>query len=108
MSGVEAEKDGSEHTALSNLLAVLKRDPGYIPALIKMAWHELRAGNFPGRRVLLVTALARDDRNPETLYAAGVVYRDAHRWSKAQDMLWADIRFGGDPARPMPNSAKSP
>ncbi len=42
--------------------------------------------------------MARDDRNPETLYAAGVVYRAAHRWSLAQDMFWADLRFGGDPA----------
>ena len=63
-----------------------------------MAWHELRAGNFLSAEGFLAPALARDDRNPETLYAAGVVYRAAHRWSQAQDMFWADIRFGGDPA----------
>ena len=98
LSGVEAEKDGSEQTAEATYLAVLKRDPGYIPALVKMAWHELRAGNFRSAEGFLAPALARDDRNPETLYAAGVVYRAEHRWSKAQDMFWADIRFGGDPA----------
>jgi tetratricopeptide (TPR) repeat protein len=98
LSGVEAEKDGSEQTAQATYFAVLKRDPGYIPALVKMAWHELRAGNFLAAEGFLAPALARDDRNPETLYAAGVVNRAAHRWSKAQDMFWADIRFGGDPA----------
>jgi tetratricopeptide (TPR) repeat protein len=98
LSGVEAEKDGSEHTAQATYYAVLKRDPGYIPALVKMAGHELRAGNFLAAEGFLAPALARDDRNPETLYAAGVVNRAAHRWSKAQDMFWADIRFGGDPA----------
>ena len=98
LSGVEAEKDGNEQTAQATYLAVLKRDPGYIPALVKMAWHELRAGNFLSAEGFLAPALARDDRNPETLYAAGVVYRAAHRWSQAQDMFWADIRFGGDPA----------
>jgi tetratricopeptide (TPR) repeat protein len=98
LSGVEAEKDGSEHTAEATYLAVLKRDPGYIPALVKMAWFELRAGDFKLAEDFLAPALARDDRNPETLYAAGVVYRAAHRWSQAQDMFWADLRFGGEPA----------
>jgi len=98
LSGVEAEKDGSEQSALATYLAILKRDPGYIPALVKMAWHELRAGNFLAAEGLLAPALARDDRNPETLYAAGVVHHAAHRWSQAQDMFWADIRFEGDPA----------
>ncbi|MGO8791352.1 MAG: DUF5107 domain-containing protein [Terriglobia bacterium] len=98
LAGVEAEKDGSGQTADATYLAVLKRDPGYIPALVKMAWHELRAGDFVGSQGFVDRALARDDRNPDTLYAAGAVYREEHRWSKAQDMFWADLRFGGDPA----------
>ena len=98
LSGVEAEKDGSEQTAHATYRAVLKRDPGNIPALVKLAWHELRAGDFHSAEGLLANALARDDRNTETLYAAGVVDRAAHDWSRAQDMFWADIRFGGDPA----------
>jgi tetratricopeptide (TPR) repeat protein len=96
LSGVEAEKDGNEQTAQATYLAVLKRDPGYIPALVKMAGIEFRAGDFRLAEGFLAPALARDDRNPETLYAAGVVYRAAHRWSEAQDMFWAGIRFGGD------------
>ena len=98
LSGVEAEKGGSEQTAHATYLAVLKRDPGYIPALVKLAWHDLRAGDFRSAEGFLATALARDDRNAETLYAAGVVYRAAHDWLRAQDMFWGDIRFGGDPA----------
>jgi tetratricopeptide (TPR) repeat protein len=98
LSGVEAEKEGREQSAVSAFLAALKRDPGYVPALVKMAWRELQAGNFLSAEGFLIPALARDDRNPESLYAAGVVSRAEHRWSKAQDMFWADIRFGGDRA----------
>jgi tetratricopeptide (TPR) repeat protein len=98
LSGVTAEKDGQEQTAVSTYVAVLKRDPGNVGASIKMAWHELAAGNFLAAEGFLAPALARDDRNPETLYAAGSVYRAEHRWSMAQDMVWADIRFGGNPA----------
>jgi Tfp pilus assembly protein PilF len=98
LSGVDAEKSGGEQSAHSAYVEVLKRDPGFIPALVKMAWYELRAGNFVAAESYTTTALARDDRNPETLYAAGVVYRAEHRWSQAQDMFWADIRFGGERA----------
>jgi tetratricopeptide (TPR) repeat protein len=98
LSGVAAEKDGDEQTAEETYRAVLKRDPAYIPASVKMAWQELRAGDFPSAEKFLAPALARDDGNPEALYAAGVVYRAEQRWSKAQDMLWADLRFGGEPA----------
>ena len=98
LTGIEAEKGGGEQTAQAAYLAALKRDPGYVPALVKMAWHELRAGNFRSAEGFLAPALARDDRNPETLYAAGVVAREEHRWPRAQDMFWAAIRFGGDAA----------
>lgn len=98
LSGVEAEKDGREQTAHATYMAVLKRDPGYIRALVNLAWHELRAGDFRSAKDFLATALARDDRNTETLYAAGVVHRAAHDWLRAHDMFWADLRFGGDPA----------
>jgi tetratricopeptide (TPR) repeat protein len=98
LSGVEEEKSGGENRAETTYRAVLNRDPSYIPALIKMTWHELRAGDFDSAEGFLATALARDERNPETLYTAGVVYRAAHRWSRAEDMFWAGLRFGGDPA----------
>ena len=98
LSGVEAEKSGNERQAEATYHAVLKRDAGYVPALVKMAGSAVRAGDFRSAEGYLATALARDDRNPETLYAAGVVYRAAHRWSRAEDMFWADLRFGGDPS----------
>ena len=98
LSGEEAEKEGREQTAQSTYAEVLKRDPGYIPALLKMTWREVRAGNFQAADSHVAAALARDDRKPETLYAAGVVARASRRWSRAQDMFWADLRFGGAPA----------
>ena len=98
LSGVDAEKEGREQSAVEAYLAALKRDPGYVPALLKLAWRELAAGNFLAAEGYLIPALARDNRNPETLYAAGMVSRAQHKWSNAQDMFWADIRFGGDRA----------
>lgn len=98
LAGTDAEKEGREQTALADFLAAVKRDPGYVPALVKLAGRELAAGNFLAAEGYLIPALARDDRNPQTLYAAGVVSRAEQQWSKAQDMFWADIRFGGDRA----------
>ena len=98
LSGVEAEKDGAEQSAAAAYRATLQRDPGYVPALIKMVMHSLQAGDDPSADKFLSTALARDDRNPETLYAAGLVRRAEHQWSLAQDMFWAELRFEGDPA----------
>jgi len=98
LSGVEAEKDGAEQSALAAYRAVLKRDPGYIPALLKMVWHSLQAADTHSAEGFLATALARDDRNPETLYAAGMVHRAEHQYSLAQDMFWSDLHFEGDPA----------
>ena len=64
-----------------------------------LAWRELAGRELPRRGGLPYSrALARDNRNPETLYAAGVVSRAQHKWTKAQDMFWADIRFGGERA----------
>lgn len=96
LSGVDLEKAGDAEGATDVYFAVLKRDPAYVPALVKMAWHNLTAGDFTTAEGFITPALARDGRNPETLYAAGVVYRAAHRWSLAQDMFWAAIRFGGE------------
>jgi len=98
LSGVEAEKDGAEQGALAAYRAVLKRDPGFIPALLKMVWHSLQAADTQAAEEFLTTALARDDRNPETLYAAGMVHRAEHEYSLAQDMFWSDLHFEGDPA----------
>ena len=99
LSGVEVEKDGREEAAATIYQQVLQRDPKYIPALLKLAWRSYQAGDFAAAEVLIARALARDSSDPRIHYVAGVVYRAAHRWTLAQDALWAAIHYGG-PAAP--------
>ena len=95
LRGVEEEKDGRERAAMGTYESVLERDPGYVPALLKLAWQQFRAGDFRVAEGFIARALGRDGLNPETHYAAGVIYRAAHRWSLAQDAFWAAIHYGG-------------
>jgi tetratricopeptide (TPR) repeat protein len=96
--GVDVEKDGREEAAAKIYQQVLERDPKYIPALLKLAWRSHQAGNFAAAEGLIARALARDSSDPRIHYVAGVVYRAAHRWTLAQDALWAAIHYGGPPA----------
>jgi tetratricopeptide (TPR) repeat protein len=98
LRGVDEEKDGQERVATGTYQSVLERDPGYVPALVKLAWQQFRSGDFRTAEGFVARALGRDGVNPETHYAAGVIYRAAHRWSLAQDAFWAAIHYGGAPA----------
>ncbi|MFB3920619.1 MAG: DUF5107 domain-containing protein [Terriglobia bacterium] len=98
LAGVEEEKDGDEDAAARIYSEVLKRDPGYIPALLKHIWLSYRAGNFEQAEAIVATALARNASDPSIHYAAGVVHRASQRWGMAQDSFWSAIRYGGLPA----------
>lgn len=76
---------------------VLERDPSYIPALLKQAWRQYGASDFPAAESLLQQALARTDSDPTVWYASGVINRGAEHWSAAEDGFWAAIHFGGPP-----------
>ncbi len=95
LRGVGQEKGGSVQAAVETYQAVLQRDPGYVPALQKMAWQQFRGGDFRAAETYITRALGRNGFDPSTLYAAGVVFRAAHRWSMAQDAFWGVIHYGG-------------
>jgi len=95
--GVEQEKDGRETAARETYQRVLERDPGYVPALLKLAWQNYRSADFQSAEGLIARALARNNTDPAVHYAAGVIYRAAQRWTLAQDAFWASIHFGGPP-----------
>ena len=98
LAGVEEEKDGDEEAAAEVYTEVLKRDPGYVPALLKQAWRNYRAANIVQAESFITRALARNSSDPAIQYAAGVVYRASQRWGMAQDALWSAIHYGGPPA----------
>lgn len=98
LSGVEQEQDGKEEATAGIFTRVLDRDPAYIPALLKLAWRSYGGADFTQAQGFIARALARDSRNPQTHYAAGVIYRGAQRRGLAQDALWASIQYGGAPA----------
>ena len=95
LRGVEQEKANRERAAVETYQAVLARDPGYVPALEKMAWQQLRAGDFLAAENFITRALARNGVDPAALYAAGVIYRAEHRWFRAQEAFWGVIHYGG-------------
>ena len=97
--GVTQEKHGDDEAAQATFEEVLRRDPGYVPALVKQAWQRYRSGDFPGAENSIARALARNAFDPDVHYAAGAIYRASERWTLAQDAFWASIHYGG-PAAP--------
>lgn len=98
LRGEEQEKEGREGEAEGTYQAVLERDPNYIPALLKLAWRNYRAGDFPRAEGRIYRALARNSFDPRVHYAGGVIYRASERWTLSQDAFWAAIHYGGPPA----------
>src|SRR5271157_5487776 len=98
LHGVDQEKGGDDQAAQTTFEEVLRRDPGYVPALREQAWRRYRGGDFPGAENSIARALARSAFDPEVHYAAGVVYRASGRWTLAQDAFWASIHYGGPTA----------
>jgi tetratricopeptide (TPR) repeat protein len=98
LRGVEQEKDGNEEAATATYGEVLRRDPGFMPALLKQAWQYYRSGNFDRAEQTIMRAMGRDPSNPEVQYAAGVVERASVHWTLAQDAFWASVHYGGPPA----------
>jgi tetratricopeptide (TPR) repeat protein len=95
LDGVDREKRGDEEEALRSYRQVLDRDPGYIPALIKLAWNSYRGADFAAAESYVGRGLARSSVDPQLQYAAGVIYRVEGRWTLAGDAFWRSIRFGG-------------
>jgi tetratricopeptide (TPR) repeat protein len=98
LRGVEQEKEGRQRAAAETYRAVLERDTGYAPALVKMAWQQFEGGDFHTAETFITRALVRNGLDPTALYAAGVIYRAEHRWSMAQDAFWGVIHYGGPEA----------
>jgi tetratricopeptide (TPR) repeat protein len=96
LEGVSEEKNGRQDTEIYR--KVLERDPGYVPALLKLAWQQYLSADFENAEGFIARAMARAPVNPQVHYAAGVVYRAAQRWTLAQDALWASIQYGGSAA----------
>jgi len=99
LHGEEEEKDGREAAAAETYQQVLERDPGYIPALLKLAWRAYAGADLATAQNLVARAMGRDVTNTQVFYAAGVFYRAAQRPTLSQDAFWAAIQYGG-PAAP--------
>jgi tetratricopeptide (TPR) repeat protein len=99
LHGLEQEKDGGEESAQKTYDEVLRRDPGYISALLKKAWWNYRAADFPGAEAIVARALSRNAFDPAVHFAAGVIYGASGRRTLAADALWASVHYGG-PAAP--------
>ena len=95
LRAVNDKKEGRPLEASRLYREVLKRDPGYVPALLKLAQQEYLAADFAGAEGLIVRAQARDAKDPGVSYLAGVIYKGAGKMGLARDGFWKSIRFGG-------------
>ena len=95
--GEEREKDHDSLGAERIYKNILKRDPSYIPALLKEAWRQYLAVNFTTSESLINRAIASTDSDPTVWYAWGVVNSGAEHWSAAEDGFWGAVHFGGAP-----------
>jgi tetratricopeptide (TPR) repeat protein len=95
LRGVNDEKEGRRLRATSIYKEVLKRDSGYVPALLKLAEEDYYAADFAGAEALMARARARDAKDPRVGYLAGLIYKGAGKMDLAQDAFWTSLRFGG-------------
>jgi tetratricopeptide (TPR) repeat protein len=92
-SAVEGAQPGEEEEIANIYRRALEQDPGYTPALLKLAWRRYRAADFRGGEELL--DCARDQFDPEVNYAYGVIYRAAGNLDKAANSFWLSSHYGG-------------
>ena len=92
------EKERRQPEAWKRYEEVLKRDPNYVPALLKMAFKAYGAGDLTQAQNYATSAMAVDETDPQVLYVNGVIQRRAGKWTLAQDLFWASILYGGSPA----------
>ncbi|HET9180001.1 MAG TPA: DUF5107 domain-containing protein [Terriglobia bacterium] len=95
LRGVNDEKEGRQLQATDIYKEVLKRDSGYVPALLKLAEEDYDAADFAGAEALMARARARDAKDPRAGYLSGVIYKGAGKTDLAQDAFWTSLRFGG-------------
>ena len=95
LRGVNVEKKGRSLEASRIYKEVLKRDSGFVPALLKLAEADYHAADFAGAEALMARARARDDENSQVGYMAGVIYKAAGKLGLAKDGFWYSLRFGG-------------
>ncbi len=99
LRGVEQEKNGDQEAAAKTYEQILQRKPGYVPALLKLAYRDYGAANFDAAQQKIDRALAQNNDDPAVLYAAGVVRRAAGRWSEADSAFSASLK-ANEPAAP--------
>lgn len=106
LQGVFLQKTDDLEGALRTYEDVLKRDPGYIPALIQEALYHYRSADFKQAVRLIALALQRNDESPAIEYVAGVIYRADGQLPLAEDAFWKSIHYAGS-LLPGPSLASS-
>ncbi|HLY63354.1 MAG TPA: DUF5107 domain-containing protein [Terriglobia bacterium] len=97
-SGVEQEKDGNPLGAAQTFEDTLKRNPQFVPALLKLAYRDCLAANFAEAHQKIDRALEANKDDPATQYAAGVIHRAAGEWAEAEKSFAVSINLKGPTA----------
>ncbi|MFL6428962.1 MAG: DUF5107 domain-containing protein, partial [Acidobacteriaceae bacterium] len=94
LQGVFLQKRGDTDAARNIYQQVLERDPGYVPALLQLAFFSYSAADFAGAEHLIELASNRENESPMVAYAAGLIYRAEGRLSLASNAFWNAIHYG--------------
>ncbi len=98
LRGVEQEKNGDPEGAIRTYKQVLRRNSGYVPALLKLARCDYAAADLVAAQQKVDAALAQSHDDPAVQYAAGIVHRAAGRWAAAESAFSASLQALGPSA----------
>ena len=90
--GLEEASAGGEAGIYRLYQQAVHQDPGFVPALLKLAWRDYEGANFKGAEKLLASSDA--STNPYVDYTLGLIYRSQGRLPLAANYFWSSFHFG--------------
>ena len=99
LKGELEQREGQQDAALSTFEAILEKDPQFIPALRSCALRSYRGAQFKQAAEYIGRAIKEEHTDPQSQYIAGLIYKSSGDLFRAQNALWASIRYGGPKAQ---------
>lgn len=89
--GLEGARTGGEAGIYRLYQQAVRRDPDFVPALLKLAWRDYEGADFVAAEKHLATADA--STNPNVDYTLGLIYRSQGRLHLAANYFWSSFHF---------------
>jgi len=90
--GLEGASAGGENSIYQFYHQAVHQEPGFVPALLKLAWRDYQGANFAGAKKLLASADTSTD--PYVDYTLGLICRSQGHLHMAANYFWSSFHFG--------------